>query len=170
MADFLLEIGLEEIPARMISSALADLSRRVETLLVKERLLPETHGVVIAYSTPRRLAVLVPGVLDRQDDIKEVLTGPSWKIAFKEDAPTPAALAFAKKANVEVGDLARLTNAKGEYVSATVLRPGGTAVDVIAEKLPHEIAAIYWPKNMYWRPGKPERLVRPLRWLARVAG
>ena len=165
MADFLLEIGLEEIPARMIASALADLSRRVETLLVKERLLPETHGKVSAFSTPRRLAVLVPGVLDRQEDIKEVLTGPSWKIAFKDDAPTPAAVAFARKANVEVGDLAKLTNAKGEYVSATVNRPGGTAVDVLAEKLPQEIAAIYWPKNMYWRPGKPERLVRPLRWL-----
>jgi len=149
----------------MIAAALADLSHRVEALLVRERLLPEQHAAVLTYSTPRRLAVHVQGVLARQQDIEEQLTGPSWKVAFKDGAATPAALAFAKKAGVEVGELTKLTNAKGEYVSATVKRSGRAAVEVIPSLLPQEIASIYWPKNMYWRAGKPERFVRPLRWL-----
>jgi glycyl-tRNA synthetase beta chain len=164
MADFLFEIGLEEIPARMIAAALADLSQRTEALLLRERLLQPDHSVQ-TYSTPRRLAVHVKGVLEQQLDIEEQLTGPSWKIAFKDDAPTAAALAFAKKAGVEVSELVKLTNAKGEYVSASVKRPGRTAVAVITELLPHEVSSIYWPKNMYWRAAKPERFVRPLRWL-----
>ncbi len=165
MADFLLEIGLEEIPARMIAAALADLSNRVESLLVRERLLPAEHARLEAYSTPRRLAVLVRGLLLKQDDAEEVLTGPSWKIAFKEDVPTPAAVAFAKKAGVDVTALARLTTPKGEYVSTTVKRIGRSTLEVLTDQLPKEIGSIYWPKNMYWRPGKPERFVRPLRWL-----
>ena len=165
MADFLFEIGLEEIPARMIAAALADLSQRVEALLVGERLLPERHAAVLSYSTPRRLAVQVFGVLAKQQDMEEQLTGPSWKIAFKDDIPTPAALAFAKKAGIEASGLSKVTNAKGEYVSATVKRPGRTAIEVLTALLPHEISGIYWPKSMYWRAGKPERFVRPLRWL-----
>ncbi len=165
MADFLLEIGLEEIPARMIAAALADLSNRVESLLVRERLLPAEHAQLESYSTPRRLAVLVRGLLLKQDDAEEVLTGPSWKIAFKEDVPTPAAIAFAKKAGVDVTALARLTTPKGEYVSATVKRIGRSTLEVLTDQLPKEIGSIYWPKNMYWRAGKPERFVRPLRWL-----
>ena len=90
MADFLLEIGLEEIPARMIAGAEAELGRRVNDLLAKERLLA-SEAKVITYSTPRRLAVLVEGVLAAQADTEEQLTGPSWKVAFKDGVPTPAA-------------------------------------------------------------------------------
>lgn len=148
----------------MIAAALADLSQRTEALLLRERLLEPGHSVQ-SYSTPRRLAVHIKGVLAQQLDIEEQLTGPSWKIAFKDDAPTPAAVAFAKKAGVEVSQLVKLTNAKGEYVSATVKRSGRIAEAVITELLPHEVSSIYWPKNMYWRAAKPERFVRPLRWL-----
>ena len=63
MAEFLLEIGLEEIPARMIAAAQTELARRVETLLTRQRLLAEGQPVVTSYSTPRRLAVRVEGVL-----------------------------------------------------------------------------------------------------------
>ena len=96
---------------------------------------------------------------------KRQLTGPSWKVAFKDGEPTAAAQAFAKKAGVELAALTRITTPKGEYVSATVQRPGRAAGDVLLEQLPKEIAAIFWPKSMYWRPGKPERFVRPVKWL-----
>ena len=107
MSDFLLELGLEEIPARMIASAEAELGRRVTDLLTRERLLAE-GGNVTTYSTPRRLAVLAEGVLARQADTEEQLTGPSWKVAFKDDAPTPAAQAFAKKAGCTTAGLTTL--------------------------------------------------------------
>ncbi|HEY2860562.1 MAG TPA: glycine--tRNA ligase subunit beta [Terracidiphilus sp.] len=164
MADFLLELGLEEIPARMIAAAEAELGKRVTDLLTRERLLA-AGARVTTYSTPRRLAVLAEGVLAAQADIEEQLTGPSWAVAFKDGAPTKAAEAFAKKAGVDVGELAKVTTPKGEYVGATVKRTGRTATEILASDLPKEALAIYWAKNMSWRAGKPERFVRPLRWV-----
>jgi glycyl-tRNA synthetase beta chain len=164
MSDFLLEIGLEEVPARMIASAEAELGRRVNDLLTRERLLGPAAAVT-TFSTPRRLAVLVTDVLARQADTEEKMTGPSWKVAFKDDAPTAAAEAFAKKAGVEVSALEKVTTPKGEYVGATVTRSGRTANELLAAELPKEVLAIYWAKNMYWRAGKPERFVRPVRWV-----
>jgi glycyl-tRNA synthetase beta chain len=165
MADFLLEIGLEEVPARMIAAAEAELGRRLHDLLAREALLEPTASTV-TYSTPRRLAVLVKGILAHQQDTEEKLTGPAWKIAFNaEGKPTGAAEAFAKKAGVAVTALEKVTLPKGDYVGATVARKGRSAAEVLSEQLPKEIAGIYWAKNMYWRKGKPERFVRPLRWL-----
>ncbi|HTW44969.1 MAG TPA: glycine--tRNA ligase subunit beta [Acidobacteriaceae bacterium] len=164
MPDFLLEVGLEEIPARMIAPAQAELARRVEDLLTRERLLGTAHEVH-NYSTPRRLAVLVKGVCAAQADLKEQLTGPSWSVAFKNSEATPAAHAFAKKAGVELSALKKVTTPKGEYVAATAHRKGRAAAEILAEQLPKEMGAVYWPKNMYWRAGKPERFVRPVKWL-----
>ena len=164
MPDFLLEIGLEEIPARMIAAAQAELARRVEELLTRERLFGSEHEVH-SCSTPRRLAVLVKVVRPAQEDAEETLTGPSWAVAFKNGEAAPAALAFAKKAGVDVDALVKTTTAKGEYVSATVQRKGRMAAEILSEQLPKEIASLYWPKNMYWRAGKPERFVRPVKWI-----
>jgi glycyl-tRNA synthetase beta chain len=164
MADFLLEIGLEEVPARMIAGAEAELGRRVSELLTRERLLA-AGARLTTYSTPRRLAVLVEGVEQKQADTEEQLIGPSWKVAFRDGAPTAAAEAFAKKAGVAVAELAKVINAKGEYVGATVKRPGRAAAELLAAELPKEALALYWAKNMYWRAGKPERFVRPVRWV-----
>ncbi|HVZ83063.1 MAG TPA: glycine--tRNA ligase subunit beta [Terracidiphilus sp.] len=164
MADFLLEIGMDEIPARMIASAEAELGRRVHELLTRERLLEPTAKLT-TFSTPRRLAVLVEGVLACQADIEEQMTGPSWKVAFKDGAPTPAAEAFAKKAGVAISMLEKVTTPKGEYVGATVKREGVAAPQVLVSDLPREVLALYWAKNMYWREGKPERFVRPVRWV-----
>ena len=162
MAELLLEIGLEEIPARMIAAAEAELARRVEALLSRQRLGGTT---VTSYSTPRRLAVRIEGVLAQQLDMQEQLTGPSWKAAFPDGNPGPAAQAFAKKAGVAVTALQKITTAKGEYAAATVQRAGQSAAKVLTESLPQEIGALSWPKTMYWRSNKPERFVRPLRWL-----
>jgi glycyl-tRNA synthetase beta chain len=164
MADFLLEIGLEEVPARMIAEAEAELGRRVSDLLTRERLLAE-GAKVITYSTPRRLAVLAEGVLASQADTEEKLTGPPWKVAFKDGAPTAAVEAFAKKAGVTVADLEKVTTPKGEYVGATMERRGRTAAEILVAELPKEVLGLYWAKNMYWRAGKPERFVRPVRWV-----
>ncbi len=169
MSDLLFEVGLEEIPARMIAAAQAELAGRVHNLLAREKLLsPESR--VESYSTPRRLVVKVSGVLNQQPDVEELLTGPASSIAFKANEATPAARAFAKKAGVEVSALSRTTTPKGEYVTAKVQRKGQSADAVLKAQLPKELAGLYWPKNMYWREGKPERFVRPLRWLLALLG
>ena len=161
MADFLLEIGCEEIPARMIEAASADLRDRVSKLLEQEHLSAQE---VSCFDTPRRLGILASHIPESQPNTTEKLTGPSAKIAFKDGQPTPAAHAFAKKAGVEVSRLEKIATPKGEYVAATVTNQGRSAKEVLLELLPKEIASIYWPKNMYWR--KPnERFVRPVRWL-----
>ncbi len=108
MADFLFEIGLEEVPARIIAGAQAELERRVSALLERERLVAAGTSAK-SFSTPRRLGVLVSNVAERQEDAAEDLTGPSVKIAFKDGVATAAAIAFAKKAGVAVESLRTVT-------------------------------------------------------------
>src|SRR6266404_714954 len=162
MPDFLLEIGCEEIPARMIDAASRELRERLSTLLQRERL--EPAGAISNLDTPRRLAVLASGIPGSQPDITEQVNGPSAQIAYKEGQPTPAAHAFAKKVGVDVGKLEKVSTPKGEYLAATVTRKGRTAAEILAETLPKEISTLYWPKNMYWL-NRGERFVRPVRWL-----
>jgi len=164
MADLLFEAGLEEIPARMIAAAEAELTERVVELLRRERLLGEEHEIH-SYSTPRRLAVQVNGVLQRQPDARREMTGPAWGVAFKDGQATAAGQAFARKAGVEVGALEKVSTPRGDYVAANVLQRGREAAAVLSDLLAAELAALYWPKNMYWRALKPERFVRPVRWL-----
>ena len=164
MPDFLLEIGLEEVPSRMLAAAQQELASRVEALLREHRLL-ESAFQITAFSTPRRLAVLVSGVIPRQPDIEEEMIGPSWKIAWQQESFSPAATAFARKAGVPVDALRKIATPKGEYVGATVLRQGEAASAILVTALPACVAGLSWPKNMYWREGKPERFVRPVRWL-----
>src|SRR6266567_4628697 len=135
MPDFLLEIGTEEIPARMIAGAQEELQRRVKDLLARERL-TATH--LSGVDSPRRLAVLASGI--------------------------SAAQAFAKKAGIEVAHLERTATPKGEYLTAKVTKKGRTSAAILAEALPKEIASLYWPKSMYWRKPS-ERCVRPVRWV-----
>src|SRR5437868_6942854 len=162
MPDFLLEIGCEEIPARMIDAGSAELRERISKLLERERLTPSDQ--ISSLDTPRRLGLLAPGIPHAQPDVTERVTGPSVNIAYKDGQPTPAAHAFAKKIGADVSALSKVSTPKGEYLAATVTRKGRAASEILAELLPKEIAAIYWPKSMYWR--KPsERFVRPVRWL-----
>src|SRR5260370_3322391 len=161
MPDFLLEIGCEEIPARMIDAASQELRERVAALLGRERL---AAGEITCFDTPRRLTVMVSDIAAAQSDVTETVTGPSVSVAYKDGQPTPAAHAFAKKSGVEVSQLAKVITAKGEYLAAKVTRKGRSAADILAENLPKEISSIYWPKNMYWRK-TGERFVRPVRWL-----
>jgi glycyl-tRNA synthetase beta chain len=169
VADFLFEIGLEEVPARMIAGAQAELLKRTLALLEREQLVG-AEPVAKSYSTPRRLAVLVENVREQQEDITEEVTGPAVKIAFKDGVATPAAEAFARKSGVDVSELKTIATPKGEYLAASVVKKGRSAVEVIASELPKEIAGIYWAKNMYWRAGKPERFVRPVVWMVCLLG
>jgi glycyl-tRNA synthetase beta chain len=174
MAEFLFEIGLEEVPARMIAGAQAELQRRVVAMLRTNELLdadPRTPPIgVRSFSTPRRIAVCVTGVLNRQPDVNVTAIGPSAKVAFKDGQPTPAAVAFAKKLGIPLEQIQIIEIPKGQYVTGSAARSGRPAAEVIAEELPKELAGIYWAKNMTWRAGRPERFVRPVRWMVCLLG
>jgi glycyl-tRNA synthetase beta chain len=163
MADFLLEIGTDEIPARMLTSATEELARRLRELIARERL--ATSSEIESFTTPRRIAVLARGLSTSQADTEEQVMGPATKIAYKDGKPAAPAEAFARKYGITVDQIEKIETPKGEYISAKVNNKGRTASEILAEQLPKEIAGIYWAKNMYWRAGKPERFVRPVRWL-----
>ena len=164
MPDFLLEIGCEEIPARMIDAGSQELFGHVIGILRHHALIPDVPEYGEHFSTPRRLAVLCPNIKARQSDSTELIIGPSVAVAYKDGQPTPAAQAFAKKAGVDVSKLEKTSTPKGEYLSARVTKKGRSAGEILAELLPKEINSIYWPKNMYWQKSS-ERFVRPVRWI-----
>ena len=163
MPDFLLEIGCEEIPARMLDAAANELGKRISELLHQAEL--RGSAPLNVFATPRRLALVVTGVGSRQADKEEVLQGPAAKVAYVDGRPAPAAEAFAKKAGIPISQLQKVQTPKGEYVAARITRKGKSAGEVVSESLPRIVSSIYWPKNMYWRAGAPERFVRPVRWL-----
>ena len=147
MAEFLLEIGTEEIPDWMIEPACDHLERNFLDAL-KEADLAE--GVTcVTHATPRRLVLAAEGLTQRQADKNEILTGPSQKVAFDQDGkPTKAGEGFAKRAGValesiEVGDDGRL------FVKRSV--KGREAVEILGEALPDVILKVHFPKTMYWR-------------------
>ncbi|MBV9573569.1 MAG: glycine--tRNA ligase subunit beta, partial [Acidobacteriales bacterium] len=155
MPELLLEIGCEEIPARMLNAACAELADRVGNLLRREHLGETATG----FCTPRRLAVLA-NVIPRQPDCETSSRGPSLKVAYKDGQPTRAAESFAAKAGIRVDQLQE----KDGYLTATILKKGRESGEILGEFLPQEIGSLYWPKNMYWRKAS-ERFVRPVRWL-----
>ena len=165
MSDFLLEIGLEEIPARMIAGAEAELGRRVNDLLTRERLLGaggQADHLLHAAPSGRagRGRACQPGRHRRAAD-RPVVEGGLQRRRADRRLPRP----LRRRPVCPVAALEKVTNAKGEYVGATVKRLGLAAPQVLAAELPKEVLALYWAKNMYWRAGKPERFVRPIRWV-----
>lgn len=171
MPDLLLEIGCEEIPARMLEEGLGLLWGSVIATLRTYRLLPADYDEVqeaIGYCTPRRLAVFCPRVISRQPNIEKQIMGPSVKVAFRGDVPTPAAEAFAKRVGLPMDRLQRTATPKGHYLVASVVEAGRGADEVLAESLPSDISGIYWKKSMHWRTGAPETFVRPIRWIVAI--
>lgn len=172
MPDLLLEIGCEEIPARMIDAASQELRERVQTLLDGLGVLPlpeQTSRQPQTFSTPRRLALLLPEVAEQQPDLRKLVPGPSVAVSYKDGQPTAAAHAFAKKVGQDVSQLLKKTTDKGEYLYANVTTKGRATKELLSELLPKELNSLYFPKNMYWRTPS-EKFVRPVRWLVAMLG
>jgi glycyl-tRNA synthetase beta chain len=167
VSPFLLEIGVEEIPDWMIAPAVKQLREMVEALLMEQRL---GGKVRMADGTPRRLAVIVDDVLERQPDAEELVMGPPKSAAFKDGKPTPAALGFAKKNGVDVDALRLETTPKGEYLAVLKKIEGEWTRHVLADHLPGLIQKISFPKTMYWTGKGGPRFIRPIRWIVALLG
>jgi glycyl-tRNA synthetase beta chain len=158
MAEFLLEILAEEIPAGTLPAARADLLERVARALADERI----GGTFFVHSTPRRLILTGEDLPDRQEDRTVEVTGPPASAAFdKEGKPTKAAIGFAKSQGIEVEALSVEETPRGKYVVARKLSEGRFAQEVIAEILPPLVEKMTFPKMMRWGDGKP-LWVRPV--------
>jgi glycyl-tRNA synthetase beta chain len=165
--DFLLEIGCEEIPARMLTAAASDLTERVLGVLDAANL---AHGAGRTLCTPRRLAVIVKDVQRTQADRDEEVLGPPVKAAFGPDgSPSKAAVGFAQKLGVEPAALERVQTPKGEYLGLRRRVAGVAAAAVMAEGLPRAVEAMTFPKTMRWGDGA-RRFVRPVHWIVALLG
>jgi glycyl-tRNA synthetase beta chain len=158
---FLFELGLEEIPADMISPALGQMCQSFEKQLEEARI---EYGSIQPFASPRRLALLVEDLPDHQPEREEVVLGPSQSVAYDEEKkPTRAVEGFARKGGVKVADLEVVETPKGAYVGYRKKIPGKSLSEVLQEVLPQVLSTISWPKNMYWRESR-FRFIRPLRW------
>jgi len=165
--DLLFEIGLEEIPARFIRAAMEQLQERTVKWLEASRI---ANGGVTAYATPRRLAVLVKDVAEKQEDISEEVKGPARKIALDAAGEwSKAALGFARSQGVSPEQFTFRELAGVEYIYATRSSAGVDTASLLAEGLYGIVSAMTFPKNMRW--GAYEfKFVRPIRWLVALFG
>jgi len=165
--DLLLEIGTEEIPARMIRPGAADLARLLEEALGEAGLPPVS---LRTFATPRRLAVRASGVPACQPDREEWAYGPPVGAAFDgEGRPTRAAEGFARAQGVAPAELIRVAGPKGEVVAVRRTRVGRATMDWLAETLPGLLGRLAFPKTMRWGEGVGP-FVRPVHWVAALFG
>ncbi len=167
--ELLLEIGCEEMPASWIPDIEAQLAERLGVRLEEARI--ERRTPVRAFSAPRRLVATVAELAERQSDLEETVTGPPVRTAFDADgAPTRAALGFARKQGVDVGDLARVRTPKGERLACRRRQAGDATRSVLGGVLAATLRDLAFPKAMRWDAalddGRGEFLFgRPIRWL-----
>lgn len=166
-ADFLVEVGTEELPPKALRSLMDAFAENLTTVIDDERLL---HGDVHAYASPRRLAVVIEKLATAQEDHKVSQKGPSTKVAFDDTgkALLPA-IAFAKKCGVDVTDLGRTATNKGEWLSYELLETGKTTAEIIPGLIEKALAALPIPRRMRWGAGDAE-FVRPIHWLVLLHG
>jgi glycyl-tRNA synthetase len=164
---FLLEIGVEELPASDVDVAYELLSARVPTLFDELHL---THGDVRIFTTPRRLTVSVANLSPNQPDREDLVKGPPADKAFdKNGIATPAAMGFAKKNGVDTKDLEVREEGGGKYVFAAVKQKGRPTPEVLAEALPKLVESIKFEKSMRWNDSGVA-FSRPIRWYVALLG
>ena len=161
--DLLFEIGTEEIPAHVMPHLLEDLAQLAETMLKEHRL---SYEKVRTLGTPRRAALIVTGLAERQEDVNTETRGPSVAIAFDADGnPTKAGAGFARGQGV---DPSALIQSDG-YVYASVHESGAATAELLTSLLPDLVRAIPLPNSMRW--GDLDfRFIRPIRWFVALYG
>lgn len=161
MAEFILEIGLEEMPAAYINGAVSDLKKNAEALFKKERL---NYDAMNCYSTPRRLVLLVENLADLQEDLSEELKGPSVKAAYKDGAMAKPLEGFLRANGFTEADVYTKEMPNGEYVFCKREEKGRPTKDILAEILADLVLGMKFPKTMRW--GSYDlRYLRPIRWI-----
>ena len=158
---FLFEIGMEEIPARMVTAASAQFKEKTALFLEENRL---AYTSIEAFSTPRRLAIKINGLAEKQADLEEEAKGPAKKIALDAEGNwTKAASGFARGQGVPVEELF-FKEIKGvDYVHLNKFVAGQTAAEILPTFV--EVAThLTFPVTMHW--GSHQfRYIRPIHWL-----
>lgn len=166
-ADFLAEIGTEELPPRALRGLMDAFAANLEAALGRADL---AHGTVSAFASPRRLAVLVRGLAKSQPDRESEQRGPPVSVAFDGSGkPTAAATAFAAKCGVDTDSLERTKTSKGEWLSCRIRRQGRPAAELMPGLVQEALAALPVPRRMRWGDSAQE-FVRPVHWVLMLHG
>jgi glycyl-tRNA synthetase beta chain len=164
--DLLLEIGLEEMPARFITDTINQLELKVTDWLKGNKI---SFDIISSYSTPRRLALLIEGISEAQDDIHEEAKGPAKKIALDDKGEwSKAAIGFTKGQGASVEDIYFKEINGIEYVHVKKFIKGIETKALLPE-LKQVITDLYFPKNMRWADNDL-KYVRPIKWLVALFG
>ena len=166
-SSFILEVGVEELPANDVDSAYEQLNQRIPTLLDELHL---THGDVRIFTTPRRLVVSIDFLSPNQPDREDLVKGPPADKAFDKDGiALPAGMGFAKKNNVDTKSLEIREEGSNKYVFAVVKQKGRPTPEVLAEALPKLVESIKFEKSMRWNDSGVT-FSRPIRWYVALLG
>ena len=164
--DLLLEIGLEEMPARFVTDSMNQLANKVRTWLEEKKI---NYRELLAYSTPRRLALLVLDVDVVQPDIHEEAKGPAKKIAQNESGEwSKAAIGFSRGQGMSVDDIYFKEINGVEYAHVKKFIEGQETKSLLPE-LNDIIKGLTFPKNMRWAD-QDLRYIRPIKWLVALFG
>ena len=161
MATFLLEVGTEELPAKFVDEALEQWRSRIPNDLAERCLTPKQ---IEYFGTPRRLAVIIWGLPERQPDQEEEVKGPPAQAAFQDGKPTKAAIGFAQKQGVAVADLEVRPTEKGDFVFMRKTIVGQAIADILTTLVPEWITKLEGKRFMRWADGDL-KFPRPIRWL-----
>ncbi|MDF1760639.1 MAG: glycine--tRNA ligase subunit beta [Coxiellaceae bacterium] len=165
--DFLVEIGCEELPPKSLLMLAETLQQQIEAGLQKAEL---QYGASQCFATPRRLAVLINGLVVKQPPRKIVRQGPSAAAAYdKTGAPTLACMGFARSCGVSVDEVEKVETAKGTYLQCTVDKPGVSTAELLPEIVEKAVKQLPIPKPMRWGASDVQ-FVRPVKWVVMLFG
>ncbi|MCH7815114.1 MAG: glycine--tRNA ligase subunit beta [Proteobacteria bacterium] len=165
--DFLVEIGTEELPPKALSLLSSSFETGFSNALAQHHL---TFSAIRRYATPRRLALIVSDLIEKQADTQLVKFGPAVSAAFDAKGnPTPAALGFAKSCGVEVSALATAKRDGVEKMSFSTTEDGKTAQSLLPDIVNDVLAQLPIPKRMRWGSSRDE-FVRPVHWIVLLFG
>lgn len=159
---FLYEIGMEELPPSYIGPAVESITDYFKEKLDAKNI---KFSSIIPFSTPRRLAIIIEGLPEKQPDIPHEIIGPPQKIAYDENGKlNKVGKGFIHKYQIPEKDLQIRKLPKGKYLVATKITPGARTQEILAEFTTDIISKIPFPKTMHW-DNENLTFARPVRWI-----
>ncbi len=161
MSKYLLEIGTEELPAKFSYSVLEQFKSLLEFELDKK--LIKCDNIVVT-STPRRIVLLLEGLVDYAEDKIIVRKGPKANSAYLNGSPTNAALGFANSLGIDVGELEIKSTEKGDFIFGKKIEKGQSTRISLSSIIPKVVKSLQGPRFMKWGAGNL-KFSRPIRWI-----
>ena len=164
MSKYLLEIGTEELPAKFSHSVLDQFKSLIEFELDKKLI---KYNNIVVTSTPRRIVLLIEGLVDYAEDKIVVRKGPNASSAFLNGSPTNSALGFAKSLGIDVDNLEIKNTEKGDFVFGTKIEQGQSTRNTLSSIIPKVVKSLQGPRFMKWGAGNI-KFSRPIRWITSI--